>query len=470
MIGIYILVISIMFQIAAAVLAVRLMRLTGKHFAWTMITVAVVLMAIRRVISYLGSGSKFPDVFAESIALIISIFMMIGIALIAPIFIEQKRTEEALREQDRQMRSLLRLSRRLERAYTYKEALNAARDEVKTIIGYQDMWAYIFTEDRKYANLLVAGKSIEEKLEKLTSNRDIFLTLTIKGDRMLEEIAEAKDIVVVEDARTDERTDKKMVALIGNRTIINVPIFIMDRHLGSMGTGTYDNEDVRAPTKSEKDYLIALASHMAVTLDRLHLLTQRKVAEDALRESREMYQRIVDTTNESIWSMDEKSTANFINARMAQMLGYQREEIIGKKIDSFVFDEDIPDHIKKLETLRLGNAEQYERRWRNKDGHAVWTIVSATPIFHQDGRFGGSFAMITDITKRKQVEEELQKYREHLEELVKERTEELEKKNVELEKFNRLFVGRELKMIELKKKISELEKQIFELKNKNKES
>lgn len=105
-----------------------------------------------------------------------------------------------------------------------------------------------------------------------------------------------------------------------------------------------------------------------------------------------------------------------------------------------------------------------------KDGQALWTIVSATPIFYQEDTYGGSFAMITDIIDRRQIEEELQKHREHLELLVRERTEELEKKNIELNKFNRLFVGRELRMAELKKIISELEKQISELKIRGKGS
>jgi len=56
---------------------------------------------------------------------------------------------------------------------------------------------------------------------------------------------------------------------------------------------------------------------------------------------------------------------------------------------------------------------------------------------------------------------ELGKYREHLEELIKERTKELEEKTKELERFNKLFVGREFRIKELKNKIKEIEKKII---------
>ncbi|MBI5375358.1 MAG: PocR ligand-binding domain-containing protein [Candidatus Schekmanbacteria bacterium] len=65
--------------------------------------------------------------------------------------------------------------------------------------------------------------------------------------------------------------------------------------------------------------------------------------------------------------------------------------------------------------------------------------------------------LLEEIAERKRAEEELKKYRDHLETLVRERTAELEEKNTELERINKLFVGRELRMIELKDRIKELE-------------
>jgi PAS domain S-box-containing protein len=163
---------------------------------------------------------------------------------------ERKRAEHALYERERHSQSLLRFSQNLERAQTYAEILRAALNEVKSILGYQNLWVYLFTEDKKHARALIAqGEESELAL------REEIPILTIQGDRMLEEIAEATHIVVVEDARTDERTNKELVQSLGVITIVNVPIILFDRHLGSVGTGTFGDEGLRVPTLPEQEYL-----------------------------------------------------------------------------------------------------------------------------------------------------------------------------------------------------------------------
>jgi hypothetical protein len=104
-----------------------------------------------------------------------------------------------------------------------------------------------------------------------------------------------------------------------------------------------------------------------------------------------------------------------------------------------MFEEDVPDHEQRIEHRRQGLPESYERRFRRKDGQAVWTQASATPILDDTHRYLGSFAMFTDITERKLAEEALRK------------------RNEVLEKFERLVVGRELRMVELKQRITQLE-------------
>jgi PAS domain S-box-containing protein/putative nucleotidyltransferase with HDIG domain len=136
-------------------------------------------------------------------------------------------------------------------------------------------------------------------------------------------------------------------------------------------------------------------------------LSMEREAEKALGDKEQRYRRIVDTAHEGIWVFDEKYLTTFVNKRITDMLGYEAEEMAGKWLGSFLFKEDLPDLEEKAARRRQGIAEQYERRLRRKDGSTLWTHVSATSILDKEKRFQGSFAMLTDITKRKVAEEAL---------------------------------------------------------------
>lgn len=133
-----------------------------------------------------------------------------------------------------------------------------------------------------------------------------------------------------------------------------------------------------------------------------------------LQESEAKYRRIVDTTNEGIWMIDQNSFTTFVNKRMAEMLGYTIEELMDHPATNFMFDEDITDHNKKIERQKNGISDIYEQRLRQKNGGPVFTLLSATPVFDEEGVFIGSFGMLTDITQRKKTEEILRKKEEQL--------------------------------------------------------
>ncbi|HPX60496.1 MAG TPA: SpoIIE family protein phosphatase [Deltaproteobacteria bacterium] len=133
-----------------------------------------------------------------------------------------------------------------------------------------------------------------------------------------------------------------------------------------------------------------------------NMTLQLQTRDDALRRSREKYRRIVDTANEGIWALDDNRRTSFVNTRMAEMLGYTAEEMIGKEIRYFLFDGDMANHLMVMEE---GQDRQYEQRWRRRDGQELWTIVSSQTIIGDKQQSCGSFAMLTDITERKKNEQ-----------------------------------------------------------------
>jgi PAS domain S-box-containing protein len=106
---------SISFQLAAAILALRLIRISGRRWAWILISLAITLMAIRRLLTLWGiiTGHKPGpiDWTAEWVALITSLLLFLGIYLIRPLFRSVRKSEESLRESEKRYRTLFENSR-----------------------------------------------------------------------------------------------------------------------------------------------------------------------------------------------------------------------------------------------------------------------------------------------------------------------------------------------------------------------
>lgn len=96
-----IIIFSIVVQFLAAFYALKLLKLTGFRYSWICISLALMLMVMRRGISlyYVNSGnSSYVNFTSETIGLLLSVFMLLGIYGIGPIFIERRNSEESIRK------------------------------------------------------------------------------------------------------------------------------------------------------------------------------------------------------------------------------------------------------------------------------------------------------------------------------------------------------------------------------------
>jgi PAS domain S-box-containing protein/putative nucleotidyltransferase with HDIG domain len=152
-------------------------------------------------------------------------------------------------------------------------------------------------------------------------------------------------------------------------------------------------------------------------------ITERRRTELALRESEERYRQIIETAEEGVIVVDLDFKTVFANDKMAEMLGYDLGDLLRSHFADLSGEEGLKVITQGRERWRQGIREQFDFKFRRRDGSALWSIVRVAPIFEKDGSFGGVLAMVTDITERKRAEEDvketLEKLRTTLEGTVK---------------------------------------------------
>jgi len=163
--------------------------------------------------------------------------------------------------------------------------------------------------------------------------------------------------------------------------------------------------------------------------------TDRKRAEEALRESEEKYRDIVETATEAIVVVDAEARIVFVNDRWLEMFGYSREEALHMTHFDLLFPGDAAAMEEQWESRKEGRRATYEFRLRRKDGSSIWILVGVAPKFGLEGEFLGTLNMFADITERKRAEEALRELNTTLEIKVARRTEELERRARLLQKM-----------------------------------
>lgn len=156
-------------------------------------------------------------------------------------------------------------------------------------------------------------------------------------------------------------------------------------------------------------------------------ISERKQAEEALKRSEEIYRALVEGTSDAIFMVDRDRNIVSINQGFVDLFGYSREELEGKSIRVLHPSDQSYARFGKTAYPALEKAPlRVEWDLRKKDGTVFPGEGTYSVIRGSDGKAGGHVGIIRDITQRKKAEHELEEYREHLEEMVKERTQELE--------------------------------------------
>src|SRR6188768_151494 len=166
---------------------------------------------------------------------------------------------------------LLAFARELQRASTFQELLEVTRQEAIAAAGYPHVWLFIGDDEEVKEARLIDYAGSQTQRDKTW---ELAPVMKIDGDPLLEQIRSSDEPVVVIDARTDPRTNKELVAALGNRTIINIPLRLLDKPFGTFG----DEEGCRPPTQEQLDYLVGMGSQLSVAASRIRFLDANRRA------------------------------------------------------------------------------------------------------------------------------------------------------------------------------------------------
>jgi len=173
-----------------------------------------------------------------------------------------------------------------------------------------------------------------------------------------------------------------------------------------------------------------------------------KELEKKLKETKQKLDDILNIINslrDAVIFLDSKARIVYINKVLSELGGFKKEEIVGKKVTELrkmISPKSYPKIMAGLARRLAGvHTSTYEVVLKKKNGEEMNVEILGSPLY-KEGKIMGSVAVLRDVTDRRKTEDELKK------------------RNKELEKLNKIMIGREIKMIELKNRVKELEKKL----------
>ena len=173
-------------------------------------------------------------------------------------------------------------------------------------------------------------------------------------------------------------------------------------------------ETIKAPIVEEGGKTLGI---VGVSRD----ITERKLAEEELLRTEEQtrksleasrqldrrFQALLRATMEGIVAVDPNMNVTYVNEALLEMSGYDEKEVIGADVSKFLTKDDSERVRNKLGRVREGERGRDELVLIRKDSRQRVVQVSVSPLWNDDGTFGGALGIVADITEHKRAEEEL---------------------------------------------------------------
>ncbi len=265
-----------------------------------------------------------------------------------------------------------------------EEELRQTRDYLDNLINYANAPIIVWDPDRKITLFNRAFEHLTDKKADEVIGRPLHI--------LFPEASRDESLALIDEAANGKYWEAVEISIL--------------REDGEVRTVLWNSANLHA---DDGEILVA-------TIAQGQDITERKRAEEALRESEEKFRSLVETTSDWVWEVDPNGIYTYASPKVKDLLGFEPEEVIGKT----PFDLMSPDEAEQVAGL-FRNAvesrkpfERLENTNLHKDGRQVVLEASGIPILDAGGNFLGYRGIDRDITERKRAEEGLKSSEERL--------------------------------------------------------
>ncbi len=311
---------------------------------------------------------------------------------------ERKRKTEELRRKNAVLSALYNISLKIGEVPSIEIISDAIYKEFKKIFNFD--WFYIAIYDKKkrklkYAILVSTGKRIENYSIKYDPKKSLASYVLHTREPLIIRDFDEKSLpcgCII--GGQDEKSHPKSIVLL--------PLLYKREKLGVISLQSekkyaYDDNDVK--------YLSTFSKALSIFIKNIQLYHNVKNAKQRM-------EKIVNTSLVGIAIVDLNGKITFANNALLNMLGYSKNELIGKRIFELTTTEGQKLFKNMLERRKIGLTDYYEINLIKKNRKEIWTLINASPLKDENGKPIGSFAMVLDITHRKEMEEKIKNERE----------------------------------------------------------
>jgi PAS domain S-box-containing protein len=392
---------------------------------------------------------------------------IIGTVMVFRDITARRRAEEALERRVAELAALSAMASIVNESVEVDDILNRAMDEALRLVGVEAAATMLLDEEAGEL-VMAAHRGVSDEFVRAFSRMKL-------GEGLAGRVAQTGEPALMGDLTEYPEARRAYVEKERVRSAASVPLVGRTGVIGVMNLAAaspqyFDTAGV--------ELLVALGKQIAIGVEKARLYK-------AVRQSQERLHYLVSSSPAVIYTSRPYGDygTTFISENVTQQMGYEPQDFIEDSgfWAARIHPDDAPRIFDGLPRLFEHGHHTHEYRFLCKDGAYRWMRDEMKLVRDAAGEPVEIIGYWVDIDERVRAEEELRQHRDHLEELVEQRTAELMRTNEELEReiaerkraeaelarrveelerFNRLAVGRELRMIELKRRVNELSEQL----------